>query len=332
MPLAEAFTSRAARARSGRSCSVELEHDGLVGRGEACAVYYRGETVRAVRRLPERRRRRRCVGDDPFALEAIGSGSARRRAERRPRRRSTARSTTGSASGSACRVWRLLGLAPRRAAHLVHDRHRHASRARATGRGGRAELRGAEGQGRRRRRPRAARGHPRGVAGAAPGRRQRGLDARDGARADARAGRARRRVRRAALPGRRPGQLPRPARAARRACRSSSTRAATTCATWPRRRATPTASTSSSPSAGGVREALRMMHAARALGLARDARLHGRVAAGRRAGRAASPRSPTGSTSTATCCSPSSPFTRARLRRTAACCRRTRPGSGVAPA
>jgi L-alanine-DL-glutamate epimerase-like enolase superfamily enzyme len=49
---------------------VELEHDGVVGRGEAAPVYYRGESVQSAAEFltsaaPP------LVGDDPFALEAI---------------------------------------------------------------------------------------------------------------------------------------------------------------------------------------------------------------------------------------------------------------------
>ena len=44
---------------------VELEHDGLVGRGEAAPVYYRGETAATAREFLASAR----IGDDPFALE-----------------------------------------------------------------------------------------------------------------------------------------------------------------------------------------------------------------------------------------------------------------------
>ena len=49
---------------------VELEHDGITGRGEASAVYYRGESIDAVveflgETAPP------LVGEDPFALEDI---------------------------------------------------------------------------------------------------------------------------------------------------------------------------------------------------------------------------------------------------------------------
>src|SRR5918997_3847636 len=46
---------------------VELEHDGLTGRGEAAPVYYRGESVEtATAFLADAGSR---LGDDPFALE-----------------------------------------------------------------------------------------------------------------------------------------------------------------------------------------------------------------------------------------------------------------------
>ena len=81
---------------------------------------------------------------------------------------------------------------------------------------------------------------------------------------------------------------------------------------------------------GGVREAVRMIHAARALGL--------RVMLGCMVDRswawrprAASPRWPTGWTWTATCCWPTSPSP-ACASRTGACCPAWTPGLGVAPA
>jgi L-Ala-D/L-Glu epimerase len=70
LELAEAFgISRGARTNQ-TVVQVELEHDGVVGLGEASAVYYRGESIDAVLEFltvtaPP------LVGDDPFALEAI---------------------------------------------------------------------------------------------------------------------------------------------------------------------------------------------------------------------------------------------------------------------
>jgi len=46
---------------------VELEHDGLIGRGEAAPIYYRGETVETASAFLAEAGGR--LGDDPFALE-----------------------------------------------------------------------------------------------------------------------------------------------------------------------------------------------------------------------------------------------------------------------
>jgi L-alanine-DL-glutamate epimerase-like enolase superfamily enzyme len=70
LELADAFgISRGSRTNQ-TVVQVELEHDGVVGLGEATAVYYRGESIDAVVEFltvtaPP------LVGDDPFALEAI---------------------------------------------------------------------------------------------------------------------------------------------------------------------------------------------------------------------------------------------------------------------
>jgi L-alanine-DL-glutamate epimerase-like enolase superfamily enzyme len=70
LTLAEAFGIARGSRTSQTVVQVELEHDGVVGMGEAAAVYYRGESVDAVAEFlsvtaPP------LVGDDPFALEAI---------------------------------------------------------------------------------------------------------------------------------------------------------------------------------------------------------------------------------------------------------------------
>src|SRR5215207_10134524 len=51
---------------------VELEHDGLVGRGEAAPVYYRGESVATASAFLEDVAPR--LGRDPFALEELLTG------------------------------------------------------------------------------------------------------------------------------------------------------------------------------------------------------------------------------------------------------------------
>jgi L-Ala-D/L-Glu epimerase len=72
MRLAEEFGIARGSRTTQSVVQVELEHEGIVGRGEAAPVYYRGESVEtasayladAVRRL----------GDDPFAIEATLAG------------------------------------------------------------------------------------------------------------------------------------------------------------------------------------------------------------------------------------------------------------------
>ncbi len=72
LALAEEFgISRGARTTQS-VVQVRLEHDGLVGLGEAAPVYYRGETLDSAAEFlsvsaPA------LVGDDPFALEQIGA-------------------------------------------------------------------------------------------------------------------------------------------------------------------------------------------------------------------------------------------------------------------
>jgi L-Ala-D/L-Glu epimerase len=111
LALAEEFgISRGSRTTQS-VVQVELEHDGIVGRGEAAPVYYCGESIgSAASFLSEAAPA--LIGHDPFALEAIGS-----RLE----------DVDGEAAGKAALdaalhdwigkrlglpVWRLLGLSP----------------------------------------------------------------------------------------------------------------------------------------------------------------------------------------------------------------------------
>lgn len=70
LALTEAFgISRGSRTTQ-TVVQLELEHDGLIGRGEAAPVYYRGDSVESAAEFltvtaPP------LVGDDPFALEEI---------------------------------------------------------------------------------------------------------------------------------------------------------------------------------------------------------------------------------------------------------------------
>jgi L-alanine-DL-glutamate epimerase-like enolase superfamily enzyme len=70
LELAEAFGIARGSRTNQTVVQVELEHEGVVGRGEASAVYYRGESIDAVvdfvtTSAPP------LVGEDPFALEDI---------------------------------------------------------------------------------------------------------------------------------------------------------------------------------------------------------------------------------------------------------------------
>jgi L-alanine-DL-glutamate epimerase-like enolase superfamily enzyme len=72
LALAEEF----AIARGARSTQevvrAELEHEGVVGRGEAAPIYYRGETVETAKAFLDDAAGR--LGDDPFAVEEILNG------------------------------------------------------------------------------------------------------------------------------------------------------------------------------------------------------------------------------------------------------------------
>jgi L-alanine-DL-glutamate epimerase-like enolase superfamily enzyme len=107
LALAEEFgISRGARTHQ-NVVQVELEHDGLVGRGEAAPVYYRGETTEtATAFLTEAASR---LGDDPFALEDVlavpGDAGGRSALD------AALHDWVGRRLGVP--VWRLLGLARR---------------------------------------------------------------------------------------------------------------------------------------------------------------------------------------------------------------------------
>jgi L-alanine-DL-glutamate epimerase-like enolase superfamily enzyme len=109
IPLAEEFAiSRAARAAT-EVVRVELEHDGLVGRGEAAPVYYRGESAEsALAFLREEAPGR--LGEDPFALEAIGAALRDAGGEAAARAALDAALHDWVARRLGVPLWRLLGL------------------------------------------------------------------------------------------------------------------------------------------------------------------------------------------------------------------------------
>jgi len=111
LPLAEEFGIARGSRTTQSVVQLELEHDGVVGRGEASPIYYRGESIDSAADFlttaaPP------LLGDDPFALESIEE-----RLE----------DVEGEAAGKAALdaalhdwigrrlgvpVWRLLGLSP----------------------------------------------------------------------------------------------------------------------------------------------------------------------------------------------------------------------------
>ena len=111
LALAESFGIARGSRTTQTVVQLELEHDGIVGRGEAAPVYYRGDSIESAAEFltgaaPA------LVGEDPFALEQIGARLA---------------DIEGEGAGKAaldaalhdwigCRlgvpVWRLLGLSP----------------------------------------------------------------------------------------------------------------------------------------------------------------------------------------------------------------------------
>ncbi|MBN1528995.1 MAG: dipeptide epimerase [Thermoleophilaceae bacterium] len=109
LALAEDFAIARGSRTSQDVVRVEIEHEGVVGRGEAAPIYYRGETVRtALAFLSEEAPGR--VGDDPFALEEIGRELARdgREAAARAALDGALHDWVGRRLGMP--VWRLLGL------------------------------------------------------------------------------------------------------------------------------------------------------------------------------------------------------------------------------
>ena len=74
LALAEDFAIARGSRTTQEVVRVELEHDGVVGRGEAAPIYYRGEsTASALAFLrDEAPARIAAAGDDPFDLERIG--------------------------------------------------------------------------------------------------------------------------------------------------------------------------------------------------------------------------------------------------------------------
>jgi L-alanine-DL-glutamate epimerase-like enolase superfamily enzyme len=111
LALAEPFTIARTSRRVQEVVRVELEHAGVVGLGEATPVYYWGETVESALGFLGAEVSA-TLGDDPFALEAIGRRLAGRPGEQAAKCAldGALHDWIGKRVGQP--VWRLLGLAP----------------------------------------------------------------------------------------------------------------------------------------------------------------------------------------------------------------------------
>ena len=111
LALAETFGIARGSRTTQSVVQVELEHDGLIGRGEAAPVYYRGGSIEsAAAFLTEVAPA--LVGDDPFALEDIGSRLADVDGEGAGKAALDAALHDWIGRRLGVPVWRLLGLSP----------------------------------------------------------------------------------------------------------------------------------------------------------------------------------------------------------------------------
>jgi L-Ala-D/L-Glu epimerase len=109
LELAETFTISRGSSDHEDVVQVELEHDGIVGYGEAAPASFLGETVSGTLAIVERHAPA-ALSDDPFALEEIG-----RRLTAVPGARAAGAALDGALHdwvGKRCGqpTWRLLGL------------------------------------------------------------------------------------------------------------------------------------------------------------------------------------------------------------------------------
>ena len=105
LALAEEFGIARGSRTTQAVVQVELEHDGLTGRGEAAPVYYRGESVETTTAFLGAAAK--VLGDDPFALE-VTLGSLQGDAAGRAALDAALHDWVGRRLGVP--VWRLLGL------------------------------------------------------------------------------------------------------------------------------------------------------------------------------------------------------------------------------
>jgi L-Ala-D/L-Glu epimerase len=111
LALAQTFTIARSSTNFEDVVQVEIEHDGVVGRGEGAPVDYWGETADTMLAFIAEHGQA-AIGDDPFALEAIG-----RRLQALPGSTGAKMALDGALHdwiGRACGqpTWRLLGVDP----------------------------------------------------------------------------------------------------------------------------------------------------------------------------------------------------------------------------
>jgi L-alanine-DL-glutamate epimerase-like enolase superfamily enzyme len=111
LALAETFTIARTSRRVQEVLRVELEHERIGGLGEATPLYYWGETAESALRFLTAEAPG-MLGDDPFALEAIGRRLAARPGEQAAKCALDAALHDWIGKRLGQPVWRLLGLSP----------------------------------------------------------------------------------------------------------------------------------------------------------------------------------------------------------------------------
>jgi L-Ala-D/L-Glu epimerase len=111
LPLAETFAIARMSRTETELVRVEVEHDGLIGLGEAAPIYYRGETPASALEFLLAEAPALLDGLDPFALELIGARLADREGETAAKAALDAALHDWVGKRLGVPVWRLLGLA-----------------------------------------------------------------------------------------------------------------------------------------------------------------------------------------------------------------------------
>ncbi len=112
LALAESFGIARGSRTTQSVVQLELEHDGLVGRGEAAPVYYRGDSIESAAEFLTDVAPALIGDDDPFALEEIGSRLADVEGEGAGKAALDAALHDWIGRRLGVPVWRLLGLSP----------------------------------------------------------------------------------------------------------------------------------------------------------------------------------------------------------------------------